>query len=70
MEKNLHISQTGENWEVEDQSQTLAQAETKAEAIEAAIEVALDAEVEQIIVHTSEGAVEKSIPVYSTPAPK
>jgi hypothetical protein len=67
MEKNLHISQIGENWEVEDQSQTLAQAETKAEAIEVAMEVALDEKIEQIIVHTSDGAVETSIPV--TPKP-
>jgi hypothetical protein len=66
MEKTLHISQTGANWEVEDQTQTLAQAESKAEAIEAAMEAALEHEdVEQIVVHTSDGAVEKSIPVRS-----
>ena len=63
MDKNLHVNQTGENWEVEDQTQTLAQAETKAEAIEAAMEVALDTQVEQILVHTSDGAVESTIPV-------
>ena len=63
MEKNLHISQTGENWEVENESQTLVQAETKSEAIEAAMEVALDEDVEQIVVHTADGAVEQSIPI-------
>lgn len=63
MEKNLHISQTGENWEVENESQTLAQAETKSEAIEAAMEVALDDDVEQIVVHTADGAVEHSIAI-------
>jgi hypothetical protein len=67
MKKNLHISQTGENWEVEDQSQTLAQAETKAEAIEAAMEVALEREAEQILVHTSDGAVESTIPLKPKP---
>ena len=63
MDKNLHISQMGENWEVEDLAQTLAQAETKTEAIEAAMEVALRGDVEQIIVHTSDGAVETAIPI-------
>jgi hypothetical protein len=63
MDKNLHVSQTGENWEVEDQAQTLAQAETKSEAIEAAMEVALRGGVEQIVVHTADGAVESTIPL-------
>jgi hypothetical protein len=67
MEKDLHVNPTGENWEVEDQTQTLAQAETKAEAIEAAMEVALDTQVEQILVHTSDGAVETTIPVKRRP---
>ena len=63
MDKNLHISQTGEHWEVEDQSQTLAQAETKSEAIEAAMEVALEGNVERILVHTADGAIETAIPI-------
>jgi len=65
MDKNLHISQTGENWEVEDESQTLAQAETKAEAIEAAMEVALQRSVDKIVVHTADGGVETAISVGS-----
>ena len=63
MEKSLHVSQTGENWEVEDETQTLAQAETKAEAIEAAMDVARANKVEKIVVHTSDGGIEMAIPV-------
>jgi hypothetical protein len=61
--KDLHISQTGESWEVEDQSQTLAQAGTKEDAIDAAREAAADKKVEKIVVHTADGKIEVEIPV-------
>jgi hypothetical protein len=59
----LHVSQTGENWEVEDQSQTLAQAETKDEAIDAAQDAAGEKRADKIVVHTADGRIEVEIPV-------
>lgn len=64
-ENNLHVSQIGENWEVEDATQTLAQADTKEEAIAAAHEAAEDMPVGKIIVHTSDGGTEQEIPARS-----
>ena len=61
--KALHVNQTGENWEVESSLGTVAQAETKQEAIEAAKDVAPDHAAEEIVVHTSDGMVEAKIPV-------
>ena len=61
--KALHVNPTGENWEVESSVGTVAQAETKEEAIEAAREAAVEHQAESIIVHTSDGMVEKEIPV-------
>jgi predicted amidohydrolase YtcJ len=58
----IHVSMTGENWEVETDKQTLAQAETKEEALEAAREAAQAAQAEKIVVHTSDGMVEKELP--------
>jgi hypothetical protein len=63
--KDLHVSQAGESWEVEDQSQTLAQAQTKEEAIDAAHEAASEKRVEKIVVHTADGKIEVEIPVKS-----
>jgi hypothetical protein len=60
---HLHVSQTGENWEVEDLSQTLAQAETKEEAIDAAHDAARDMKADKIVVHTADGRIEVEIPV-------
>lgn len=65
--KALHINQTGENWEVESESRTVAQAETKQEAIEAAQEAAHDLKAETIVVHTSDGMVESEMRVPPRP---
>jgi hypothetical protein len=59
----LHVNPSGENWDVESVVGTIAQAETKEEAIEAAREAAAEHRAESIIVHTSDGMVEKEIPV-------
>jgi len=62
-DKAVHVSPTGENWEVEDESQTLAQAETKEEAISAAHEAASEVGADKVVVHTSDGHVVQEIPV-------
>jgi hypothetical protein len=59
----VHVSMIGENWEVESETATLAQAETKEEALEAAQEAARGEQAETIVVHTSDGMIEKEIPV-------
>jgi hypothetical protein len=59
----LHVSQIGENWEVEDSAQTLAQAETKEEAIDAAKDAAHEKQAAKIVVHTSDGKIDTEIPV-------
>ena len=62
--KALHVSPTGENWEVEKESgASVAQAETKEEAIEAAQEAASEEGASEIIIHTADGRVEKEIPL-------
>lgn len=61
--KAVHVNPTGENWEVESEAGTLAQAETKQEAIEAAHEAAKDVQASEIVVHTSDGMVEAHLPV-------
>ena len=61
--KNLHVNPTGENWEVESDAATLAQAETKEQAIEAARDAAPELGADRIVVHTSDGLVEKEIPL-------
>ena len=66
--KNLHVSATGENWEVESDSGTVAQAETKEEAIQAAKEAAPEAGAASILVHTSDGRIDEEITVRRPPA--
>ena len=61
--KALHVNPNGENWDVESLSETLAQAESKQEAIEVAQEIAAEHGAEVIRVHTSDGMVESEIPV-------
>jgi hypothetical protein len=61
--KALHVSQVGENWEVESDSGTLGQAETQPEAVELAAELAAEAGAEKIEIHTSDGQVVKEIDV-------
>lgn len=63
----LHVNQIGENWEVESDSNTVAQAETKQEAIDAARELAPRLRAESIIVHTSDGMVESETRVGGSP---
>lgn len=62
----LHVSQTGENWEVEDHTQTLGQVESKFEAIEFAKQSAREMGVEHVFVHSSDGRVEQDIAVSLT----
>jgi hypothetical protein len=57
--KAIHLSQVGENWEVEDERATLGQTETQPEAIELAAELATESKAENIRIHTSDGRVEK-----------
>jgi hypothetical protein len=61
--KAIHVSQVGENWEVEDERATLGQTDTQPEAIELAAELATEARAEVIEVHASDGRVEKQVPV-------
>src|SRR3954471_18883526 len=66
-DKRIHVSMTGENWEVESSTRTLAQAETKEEAIEEATAIAKEQPAEAVTIHTSDGMVEKEIRI-SKPA--
>jgi predicted RNase H-like HicB family nuclease len=61
--KTIHVNITGENWEVEGPAGTIAQAETKEEALEAAHEAAREQGAVAIKVHTSDGMVEQEIAV-------
>ena len=60
-ENVVHVSPTGANWDVESPAGTLAQGETKEEAIEAAHEAAAGIDATKIVVHTSDGMVEREI---------
>ena len=64
-QKAVHVNPTGENWEVESESGTLAQAETKAQAIDAAREAAPELGADRIVIHTGDGMVEREIPLPS-----
>jgi len=61
--KAIHVSQVGENWEVEDDKATLGQAETQPEAIELAAELATEVRAVEIQIHSSEGTIAKKIAV-------
>lgn len=63
MSNDVHVNQTGENWEVEDLVQTLAQAETKEEAIDAAKQVAAEKGGAKVVIHSHDGGIEREIPV-------
>jgi hypothetical protein len=67
-DKAIHVSQTGESWDVETASTPLASAGSKEEAIELAKAEAAAQEAKAIVVHTSDGMVEKEIEV-PPPAP-
>jgi hypothetical protein len=62
-DKTIHVSPMGENWEVETVSGTVAQAETREEAMEAAREKAQEVQAESILVHTSDGSVQQEVTV-------
>ena len=66
-EKTIHVSPTGENWEVESDTGTLAQAETRSEAIEAARESAAESDVRSILVRNSDGSVQEELRMPRTP---
>jgi hypothetical protein len=59
--KAIHVNPIGENWEVESDSATLGQAETKSEAIELARQIAAAEPVSRIEVHSSDGQVEQRL---------
>ncbi len=61
--KAIHVSHVGENWEVEDDKATLGRAETRAESIELAAELAPEAHAREIQIHTSDGRVAKKLAV-------
>lgn len=61
--KSLHVNPVGENWEVESETATLGQAESKPEAVELAKELAADEQAKVIAVHTPDGQLEKKIPL-------
>ena len=63
---SIHVSQVGENWEVESDGATLGQAETQPEAVDLARELARNLGIHSIQIHSSEGRVEKEIHVSST----
>lgn len=67
--KSLHISPVGENWEVESETGTLGQAETKQEAVEMAQELAPGEGVESIAVHGSDGQIQQQIALTRTKSP-
>jgi hypothetical protein len=60
-DKTIHVSPMGENWEVETVSGTVAQAESREEAMEAAREKAEEVQAESILVHTSDGSVQQEV---------
>jgi hypothetical protein len=62
-DKAIHISQSGDSWDVETASTSLASAGSKEEAIELAKSLAAAQEAKAIVVHTSDGLVEKEIEV-------
>jgi len=53
--KSLHVNPVGENWEVESETATLGQADSKPEAVELAKELAAEQEAAMIAVHTPDG---------------
>lgn len=63
MSNDVHVNQTGANWEVEDYAQTLAQAETKEEAIDAAKELAAEKGGAKVVIHSHDGGVEREFSV-------
>lgn len=65
----IHVHPIGENWEIETAAGVVAQAESKEEALEAARETAVEKKATLIIVHTSDGLVEKEIKVAPAAQP-
>ena len=59
--KSVHVNPTGEKWEVESDSATLAQAKTREEAIEATRDAARQIGAARILLHTADGLVEHEI---------
>lgn len=59
----VHVSPIGENWEVESQSGTLGQTESKVEAEDLALRLAREAGISKVAIHNSDGSVEKEIQV-------
>jgi hypothetical protein len=59
----IHVSPIGENWEIETETRTLGQAETKPQAEELAIKLAREAGTHSVTIHRNDGLVEKVIAV-------
>ena len=53
-EESLHVNPIGENWEVESDTGTLGQADTKSEAEKLASDLAEEAGVEKVTIHTAD----------------
>jgi hypothetical protein len=60
-DKAIHVSPNGENWDVETETSTVAQTETREEAIEAARESAAETNAGSILVHNSDGSVQEQV---------
>ena len=69
-EKAIHVSPNGESWDVETETSTLAQTETRDQAIEAARESAAETNAASILVHNSDGSIREqvSLPVVKDKA--
>ena len=62
-ENAIHISPSGESWDVETEASTLASAASKEEALELARAEAPEQQADTIVIHTSEGMIEREIEV-------
>jgi electron transfer flavoprotein alpha subunit len=65
--KALHVNPVGENWEVESETSTLGQAESKPEAIELAKDLAGAEGASRVVVHTSDGQIEQDVTLPPVP---
>jgi hypothetical protein len=66
-EKAIHVSPNGESWDVETETSTVAQTETREQAMEAARENAAETNASSILVHNSDGSIQEqvSLPVVN-----
>jgi predicted TIM-barrel fold metal-dependent hydrolase len=60
-EKTIHVSPNGESWDVETETSSVAQTETREQAIEAARENAAETNASSIVVHNSDGSIQEQV---------